>query len=322
MSRSFKKCLVTGITGSGGSYLAEHILQKKKNIKIYGFYRSKGYLNILKARYKKKINFIKLDLQNYQKLKNNLNKIKPDLIFHIASNADVRKSFDNPVEYAKNNNIITVNLLEACRKIKINPLIIICSTSEVYGNVDKKNMPITEKNNISPINPYAATKVYQDFISQIYFKSFESRIIITRMFSYSNARRSDLFQTAFAKQIIQCERKNSNTVFHGNLNSIRTFVDIKDAMESYWLAACKGRIGEIYNISGNKVVSVKDYLEELKRNTFVKIKTKIKKTLLRPQDIDLQIASCKKFKSHTGWKPYVSFKESVKNLLNEVRELY
>lgn len=322
MSRSFKKCLITGITGSGGSYLAEHILQKKKNIKLYGFYRSKGYLNLLKTRYKKKIIFKKLDLQKYEKLKNNLNKIKPDLIFHIASNADVRKSFDNPVEFAKNNNIITVNLLEACRKIKINPLIIICSTSEVYGNVEKKNMPITEKNNISPINPYAATKVYQDFISQIYFKSFKSRIIITRMFSYSNARRSNLFQTAFAKQIIQCERKNSNTVFHGNLNSIRTFVDIKDAMEAYWLAACKGKLGEIYNISGNKVVSVRDYLEELKENTFVKINAKIKKSLLRPQDIDLQIASCKKFKSHTGWKPNVSFKRSVKNLLNEVRELY
>ena len=84
MSRSFKKCLITGITGSGGSYLAEHILQKKKNIKLYGFYRSKGYLNLLKTKYKKKINFTKLDLQNYQKLKNNLNKIKPDLIFHIA----------------------------------------------------------------------------------------------------------------------------------------------------------------------------------------------------------------------------------------------
>jgi len=93
-------------------------------------------------------------------------------------------------------------------------------------------------------------------------------------------------------------------------------------MESYWLAACKGKIGEIYNISGNKVVSVRDYLEELKKNTFVKINTKIKKSLLRPQDIDLQIASCKKFKSHTGWKPNVSFKKSVKNLLNEVRELY
>ena len=108
MSRFFKKCLITGVTGSGGSYLAEHILSKKIIIKLYGFYRSKGYLDFLKNKYKNKINFTKLNLQNYEKLKDSLNRIKPDLIFHIASNADVRKSFDNPVKFAKNNNIITI----------------------------------------------------------------------------------------------------------------------------------------------------------------------------------------------------------------------
>ena len=176
--RRFKSCLITGITGSGGSYLAEHILSKKKKIKVYGFYRSKGYLQLLKKRYKKKIIFYKLNLLNYSRLKKKIKKIKPDLIFHLASNADVRLSFDNPIDFTKNNNVITVNLLEACRNVKINPLIVICSTSEVYGNVDKKNMPITEKQNISPINPYAVTKVYQDLISQVYFKSFKSKIII------------------------------------------------------------------------------------------------------------------------------------------------
>lgn len=320
--RRFKSCLITGITGSGGSYLAEHILSKKKKIKVYGFYRSKGYLQLLKKKYKKKIIFYKLNLLNYSRLKKKIKKIKPDLIFHLASNADVRLSFDNPIDFTKNNNVITVNLLEACRNVKINPLIIICSTSEVYGNVDKKNMPITEKQNISPINPYAVTKVYQDLISQVYFKSFKSKIIVTRMFSYSNARRKNLFQTAFARQIVNCERGKSNLVYHGNLQSIRTFVDIQDAMESYWLTACRGKIGEVYNICGNKIISIKDYLSELKKNTKVHFKTKLDKLLLRPQDVILQIASCKKFKKHTGWKPKVSFEYSVKKLLNEVRELY
>ena len=110
MNRKFKKCLITGITGSGGSYLAEHILKKDKNIKIYGFYRSKGYKTILQKKYKNKIKFIKLDLTNFDKCKYLLDKIKPDLIFHLASNADVRGSFDNPIEHAKNNNIITINI--------------------------------------------------------------------------------------------------------------------------------------------------------------------------------------------------------------------
>lgn len=140
MIRKFKKCLITGITGSGGSYLAEYIIKKNKNIKVFGLYRSLGYLNLLKKKYNKKIFFIKVDLRNYQKLKNIIKKIKPDVIFHIASNADVRRSFDYPIECTHNNNTITSNLLESLRQLKLNPITLICSTSEVYGAVKKKKI--------------------------------------------------------------------------------------------------------------------------------------------------------------------------------------
>ena len=319
MNRKFKKCLITGITGSGGSYLAEHIIKKNQNIKIYGFYRSRGYLDLLKKKYKKRINFIKLDLVNFKVLKKKINLIKPDIIFHLASNADVRGSFDKPVEHAYNNNTITVNLLEAVRKSLVDPVIMICSTSEVYGNVNKKDMPINENQKIAPINPYAVTKVYQDLISQVYQKSFKLKIIITRMFSYTNARRINLFQTAFARQIAQCEKNKIKFLKHGNLNSIRTFVDIEDAMEAYWLAAQKGKIGEIYNIGGNKIISVRNFLKELLKLSNKKIIAKLDPNLLRPQDVALQIPSSKKFIQDTGWKPKVSFEKSVKKLLNECR---
>ena len=322
MSRKFKRCLITGITGSGGSYLAEYILKKDKDIKIFGVYRSNGFLKLLRKKTGKIIKFQKLDLLNYDKLKKYINKIKPDVIFHLASNADVRGSFDYPIDHAYNNNLITINLLEAVRKNKINPIIMICSTSEVYGIVDKKNMPIKENQQIAPINPYAVTKVYQDLISQVYHKSFNLNIIITRMFSYTNARRSNLFQSSFAKQIVLCENNKAKYLKHGNLNSIRTFVDINDAMEAYWIAAKKGKIGEIYNIGGNKTISVKNFLKELLKLSKKKIYTKLDPNLLRPQDVNLQIPSSRKFIKHTGWKVKVTFKKSVEKLLNECREYY
>tara|TARA_B100002052_G_C15868331_1_gene593405 strand:+ start:408 stop:1379 length:972 start_codon:yes stop_codon:yes gene_type:complete len=322
INRKFKKCLITGITGSGGSYLAEHIIKKDNNIKIFGFYRSKGYIELLKKKYKKKITFLKIDLLNYKKLRNKIRVIKPDVIFHLASNADVRDSFENPIKHTINNNLVTVNLLEAIRRSNISPIIMICSTSEVYGNVEKIEMPITEKQKIAPINPYAVTKVYQDLISQVFQKSFNMKIIITRMFSYTNARRINLFQTAFARQIVLCEKNKINYIKHGNLNSIRTFVDIEDAMEAYWLAAKKGKIGSIYNIGGNKIISVKNFLNELLKLSKKKIKTKLDSKLLRPQDINLQIPSSKKFKKDTGWRPKISFKDSVNKLLNDCRKLY
>lgn len=320
MSRNFKRCLITGITGSGGSYLAEHIASKKNNTKIYGFYRSKGYLSLLKKKYNSNIKFYKVDMTNYNQVFSSIKKCNPDVIFHMASNADVRGSFDNPLLHIKNNNLITANLLEACRVLKVNPLIIICSSSEVYGNVEKKFMPISEQQQIAPINPYATTKAFQDLLAQVYSKTFKMRIIITRMFSYTNARRNNLFQTAFAMQIAKCEKNKFKKLFHGNLNSTRTFVDISDAMEAYWLAATKGKVGEIYNICGEDVVSVKEFLKELLKLSKITIKPYLNKKLLRPNDIDLQISNSKKFKKDTGWKVKVNFKESVKKLLNDCRK--
>ena len=318
INRNFKKCLITGITGSGGSYLAEHILSKNNKIKIFGIYRSAGNKNLLKS---KRIKLLKGNLCNFSKTQKIIKKVNPDLIFHLASTANVRESFDLPRKTIENNNAVTLNLLEVIRLNKINPLIIICSTSEVYGKVSKKDIPIKETKNINPVNPYSVSKAFQDLLSQSYFKSYGLKIIITRMFSYTNARRNDLFQTAFANQIANIERGKKKILIHGNLNSVRNIIDINDAMEAYWLAAKRGKIGEIYNISGKKVITVGNYLKELKKLSYVKIKSKIDKKLLRPVDVTLQIANTKKFVRDTHWSPKISFKKSMKNLLQECRKL-
>ena len=318
INRNFKKCLITGITGSGGSYLAEHILSKNNKIKIFGIYRSAGNKNLLKS---KRIKLLKGNLCNFSKTQKIIKKVNPDLIFHLASTANVRESFDFPRKTIENNNAVTLNLLEVIRINKINPLIIICSTSEVYGKVSKKDIPIKETKNINPVNPYSVSKAFQDLLSQSYFKSYGLKIIITRMFSYTNARRNDLFQTAFANQIANIERGKKKILIHGNLNSVRNIIDINDAMEAYWLTAKRGKIGEIYNISGEKVITVGNYLKELKKLSYVKIKSKIDKKLLRPVDVTLQIANTKKFVRDTHWSPKISFKKSMKNLLQECRKL-
>ena len=316
INRRFKKCLITGITGSGGSYLAEHILSKDSKIKIFGIYRSIGNKNLLKN---KRIKLFKCDLCDFNKTQKIIKKINPGVIFHLASTANVRDSFNSPRKTIENNNAITLNLLEVIRINKINPLVIICSTSEVYGKINKKDIPIKETKNIGPVNPYSASKAFQDLLSQIYSECYGLKIIITRMFSYTNARKNFLFQTSFAKQIADIEKGKKKILTHGNLNSVRNIIDITDAMEAYWIAAKRGRIGKIYNISGKKVISVGNYLKELKKLSNVKIKSKIDKKLLRPVDVTLQIADTKKFIKDTGWSPKISFEESMKKLLNECR---
>ena len=216
--------------------------------------------------------------------------------------------------------MITINLLEALRQLKSKAIIIVCSTSEVYGNVSKKNMPIKETQQIAPINPYAVTKVFQDLMSQVYEKTFGLNIIITRMFSYMNARRNNLFQTAFANQVAAIEKGKLKYLKHGNLKSERTIIDTRDAMEAYWLAAKKGKIGEIYNISGKEKISINKFLKKLIALSSKKIICKLDKNLVRPKDIDLQISDFKKFQRDTGWKPQTNLDIAILNLLNECRK--
>ncbi len=317
--RVFKKVLITGISGSGGSYLAEHILNKKLNLKVFGLMRTKNKFN---TRNLKQVKIFKCDLNKYENLKRKLKIINPDVIFHLASMADVRKSFDEPKEVIENNNQITLNLLEAVRKLNINPLILICSTSEVYGQVSKKNLPIDENCQIKPINPYAVSKTFQDLISYNYFLNFNLKIIITRMFTYLNARRTNLFASHWADQVAQIEKGKRKILYHGNLNSVRTIIDIKDAMEAYWIAATKGKLGETYNIGGKKSIKIENFLKILKNKSKVKIISKVDKKLLRKTDVTLQIPSSRKFIKDTGWKPKEKFESSVENLLEEFRKKY
>ncbi len=330
IKRKFKKCFITGITGSGGSYLCETILEKDSKIRIYGTYRSekklKQLINFLKENPSKKISpkrvsFFKLNLKNKKKLQLVLKKTKPDLIYNLAFNADVRKSFDLPAEIITNNNLITINLFESIRILKLKSLIITCSSSEVYGNVTKSETPIKENQPMRPVSPYAVSKAFQDLMSQVYYRSYGLNIIITRMFSYSNARRENLFMSAFAKQIVDIEKGRKKTLKHGNLDSVRCVQDIADAMNAYWQTALYGKVGEIYNIGGDHIITVKSYLKNLIKLSKKKIVLKLDRKRLRLQDVTYQIPNVNKFKKDVKWKTKVDFSNSIKNLLNEFRKI-
>lgn len=317
--RKFKRVLITGISGSGGSYLSEYILLNHKNTKIYGTYRKVNAINLNFI--KNKVKLIKCDLKNFSKTKKILREIKPDVIFHLASDADVKKSFIEPYKVIENNNLITLNLLESIRLLKLNPIIQICSTSEVYGSVAKKFMPINENCALNPNNPYAVSKLFQDNLAYNYYKIFNLRIIITRMFTYLNPRRKNLFASSWAYQLNKIKQKKQKFLFHGNLNSTRTIMDVRDAMRAYWLAAERCQIGQIYNIGSNNVINLNYFLKLLKKYSGINFKTKLDKNLLRKTDISYQIPDSTKFNKITKWRPEINIKNSIEFLIKETRKL-
>ncbi len=316
---NFKKVLITGINGSGGSYLAEYIGKNIKRCQIHGISRwhSKTSLSILPN---KNQTIHEGDLNDLSSVISIIEKVKPDVIFHLASHANVRLCFITPSSVINNNINCTLNLLEAIRITNQKPIIQICSTSEVYGQVEENEVPINEMNSLRPSSPYAVSKLAQDMLGYTYFLNYNFKIIRTRMFSYLNPRREDLFATAFAKQVALIEKGKLDILKHGNLNSIRTLIDVRDAMAAYWYAVKYGKIGEVYNIGGEYTLSVGEFLEELKKISSVKIKSQVDKKLLRPTDVTRQIPDCSKFKKDTGWKAKYSVSESIENLLNYWRQ--
>lgn len=319
--KDIKRILITGISGSGGSYLAEYILKLNIKSKIYGVSRWHSTSNNNNLEHIiNDIELIECDLNDLSSTLKTLKIVKPNLIFHLASQANVKTSFNYPSAILNNNIQSTLNLLESVKILKLKPIIQICSTSEVYGQVTKEEVPIKETNQYRPASPYAISKLAQDLLGNVYSKSYGLNIITTRMFSYLNPRRTDLFATSFAMQIAKIEHGLSNSVLHGNLKSTRTIIDVEDAMKAYWLALKYGKFGENYNIGGNKVIEVGEFLKQLIRLSNKKIITKIDKNLLRPNDVTLQIPDTSKFKKATGFEPSIPFDKSMINLLNFWRD--
>ena len=310
--------LITGITGSGGSYLAEYILKHHPDVEVWGICRWHSTTSLLNiSTIKDRVVVRECDLLDISSIIRTLKDCMPTKIFHLAAYANVRKCFDTPLSVVHNNIMGTANLLEAVRLICPESIIQMCSTSEVYGN--PLFTPMTEEHPIQPVNPYSVSKLTQESLGYSYYQSWGLKIITTRMFAYINPRRTDLFATSFAKQAVDIENGKLDVLKHGNLDSVRTLIDVRDAMETYWIASEKCKFGEAYNIGGNDIISVGDFLSIIKKVAKCEIISEQDPDLLRPVDITLQIPDVSKFKDATGWKPKYNLEESVQFLLESLR---
>ena len=316
------KILITGITGMVGSHLAEYIVENKLG-EVSGLVRWRSSLENIKS-VKKNIRLINGDLNDLNSLIRVLKIVRPDKIFHLAAQSYVQDSFFINSETLKTNVIGTTNLLDAVRINKLDPLIHICSSSEVYGQVLESEIPIKENNALRPASPYAVSKVGEDFIALQYFLSYGLKTIRTRMFTHTGPRRGDVFaESAFAKQIAEIEAgiHHSGIVNVGNLESVRTFSDVRDAVRAYWILLDKCEPGDVYNIGGTETMTVGQMLEILKSFSKVDIKHKVDEKLLRPSDVTLQIPDCSKFLLKTNWAPKFTVKDTLKDLLNYHRQI-
>lgn len=324
-----KKALITGITGMVGSHLADYLLENTQ-WDIYGMCRWRSPLDnvehlLERANQQERLYFIDGDLTDSISLQHVVAKSQPDYVFHLAAQSYPTTSFTSPIQTLDTNILGTERLLEAIRLCEgIDPVIHVCSSSEVFGRVSPEKLPIDEECSFHPASPYAISKIGTDLIGRFHAEAYGQRVVVTRMFTHTGPRRGDVFaESSFAKQIAMIEnRAIAPVVRTGNLDSMRTWSDVRDAVRAYYLLVTMDPIpGAYYNIGGSNSCSVGDMLKYLiSISTFKNIRIETEASRLRPLDADLQVPDTRKFKQHTGWEPEISFEQTMQDLLQYWRD--
>ena len=329
-----KKIFITGITGQVGSQLADYVLANT-DLHVIGMLRWQESMDNLyhltdQINRRDRISLAYADLQDFPSLYRALEEHTPEYISHLAAQSYPKTSFNIPVETLQTNAVGTANLLEAIRllneKTAYSPSIHVCSSSEVYGKA-KPGELITETTQFHGASPYSISKIATDYLGQFYGEAYGLKTFVTRMGTHSGPRRSDVFfESTVAKQIALIEAGLQEPVIKvGNLNSVRTFQDARDAVRAYFMlleSMEKGEIacGEAFNIAGQEVFKLPEVIDLLlSMSSHRDIAVETDSDRLRPIDADYQMFDNTKIMSAIHWKPEIKVEKMFQDLLDHWR---
>lgn len=324
-----KRAFITGITGMVGSHLADYLIANT-DWDIVGLCRWRSPLDNLQSvvpriNTKDRIELVYGDLRDTISINKAVALADPDFVFHLAAQSFPKTSFDAPLDTLDTNIQGTTRVLEALRTTRPDAVIHVCASSEVFGRVPKDKLPIDEECSFHPASPYAISKVGTDLIGRFYAEAYGMNVMTTRMFTHTGPRRGDVFaESSFAKQIAMIENDLIPPIVKvGNLKSLRTVADVRDAVRAYHLLVTVNPTpGEYYNIGGTHSCLVGAILDALialsPRKSDITIETDPERQ--RPIDADLQVPNTTKFRTHTGWEPEISFQQTISDLMEYWRQ--
>lgn len=324
-----KRILITGITGFVGSHMADLLLEKGYEVwglKRWNLSRLRNIKHLIND---PRVHLFDCDITDPVSTREVIAEIKPTHVFHFAAESFVSPSWKHPSHYMEVNYNGTVNLLEAFRQAKINPRFHIAGSGEEYGEIHENELPITDETVLRPVNPYAVTKIAQDFIGYVYHRSYGLNVIRTRTFNHEGPRRDYVFGIPwYAYQVARIEKGLQEPVMrHGHIEDKRNFTHIRDIVEAYWLAMEKGEPGEMYVIGSDeneKIYSFREALMRLIEISNIPDKKAVElieeKKFVRPTQVPRLIGDTTKFRELTGWKPKIGFDQILEDTLNYWRE--
>jgi GDP-4-dehydro-6-deoxy-D-mannose reductase len=239
------------------------------------------------------------------------------VIFHLAGQSNVARSFADPAGTMSANLSAQIYLTQAIIKLRLSPLLLIAGSNEIYGAVQPDNLPLDEDAPLRPVNPYAVSKAAQDLLAFQYSVSHRLRIIRLRPFNHIGPRQSDAFvASAFAAQVAQIEAGRQPPLMRvGNLSAERDFTDVRDMVRAYELAAVHGEPGEAYNIGSGRPVRIQRLLDTLMALSSRDIAVEADPARMRPSDVPTVICDSRRFRERTGWEAQIPLEQTLYDTL-------
>jgi len=310
------RALITGITGFAGSHLADQ-LAIDQGWDVWGIGLPSDSLRNV-AHLGDRVHIELADLSDIQVCHRLLKAAQPTHIFHLAAQASVARSWSEPAVTLVNNITAEANLFSALTASSLRPRVLVVGSADEYGLVDPDQIPISEDTPLRPINPYAVSKITQDFLGLQYYLSHQIPVIRVRPFNHIGPRQAPGFAIPdFSRQIARIEMGQQEPIIQvGNLQSCRAFSDVRDIVVAYRLALCEGAPGEAYNIGSDQPVRIADVLGMLLAKSSAQIRVEQRPDRMRPSDIPILSCDSSKLERDTGWKPRYTLDTSLQDVLD------
>lgn len=284
------KALITGSQGFVGGYLRREL--EDNGYEVTGLDLQPGEKALC------------ADLLNLEQVVDAVRQAAPDVVFHLAGQADVGRSWKVPQKTVEINVIGTLNLLDAVRAYRKGVRVVLVGSSDQYGNLGEAGQCVSETVEMKPQTPYAVSKCAQEEMAKAYVRAYGMNVCMTRSFNHGGAgQREGFLIPDFSAGVARVEKGLAKSLRVGNLTARRDFTHVRDVVRAYRLIAEKGRSGEVYNVGSGTAYSAQEILDRLVAMADCPVPVEQDPAKMRPSDTPVICCDHSKLTAHTGWEP-------------------
>lgn len=311
------RALITGAPGFVGCHLAAELLRHDPSTELWGTGWGDPDRRRLEAA-APALRYRDADLLDPESMTPILDEARPDVVFHLAAESSVARSWDCAARSLAINAGGTAHLFDAIRRHGLDPVIVVSSTAEIYGRVDASRGPVDELTPLAPVSPYGTSKAAQDLLAAQYNSGLGLATVRLRFFHLTGPGRPEHFvASSFSRQIAAAELGLAPPVLAvGHLDSVRDFTDVRDAARACRLVADRRYAGEVFHVCSGRATSIRALLDMLLRMSRVPISVETDPDRFRRADIPWLVGDPARIESATGWRPEIPLEQTLGDLLD------